>query len=403
MAIHQKIQRRSLFPLTLAIAAGYALGALPAGMSPFIVEAAIKQFGFSEVQAGIMVSAELAALGLTAAASAIFIKKADLRLLGIAGAIVAGLGNLSTIFAVDPITFAVTRAFVGIGEGLAVVSSDAAASSNENYERLYSRAVLLTMLMMVALFVSVPFLSEKLPTVGTFAVLSGVAFSMIPSLLFMQRGHRTLEEQPLASSKASTRLSKIALMALIVALFTRLCETVFWAFNLQAATRSGYSVNDFGLILSLAMVLGLAIPWLVNCLSRRMGRIRLLVAIMLIKGISEMLLCQGIQPMFVVLQVLIPLTMAASGLCILQLLADIDSTGSIPALGIAVAMAAEALGPGLGGIFYSTFGLSSVGMLAMAIAMVTIVCAIALSKQLAQQRSGKPLGSAIAEPVRLLE
>ena len=225
---------------------------------------------------------------------------------------------------------------------------------------------------------------------------------MIPSLLFMKRGHRAVEDQPLASSKASMRLSTIALIALMVALFTRLCETVFWPFNLQVAEQSGYSVNEFGLILSLAMVIALVIPWLTNCLSKRIGRIRLLIAVVLIKGVAELLICQGIQPLFVVLQVLIPLTMAASGLCILQLLADIDSTGSVPALGIAVAMAAEALGPGLGGMFYSVFSLSKVGVLAMATAIVSIVFATVLSKQLAQRRLDQAL-NAIAEPSQILD
>lgn len=405
----KNIHRRLSFSLTLAISAGYGLGALIAGMSPFIVETVVKQFGFSEFQAGIMVSAEVAALGLTAAVSSVFIEKANLRLLAIAGAVLAGICNILTIFATDPVSFAITRALVGVGAGLAIASAEASASSHEEYEILYSRATTMTLVMMVALFIILPSMAASLPKVGTLATLSGVAFVMIPSLLFLKRGSRALKNLTSDSSDTPMGLGKIAFFALMVALLARLCENVFWAFNLQVAALSGYSANNFGLILSLAMVLGLLVPWLANYLARRFGRIQLLIAVTITKGAIEFLLSQGATPFFAILQVILALMMAMSGLYILQLLAEVDSTGKVSALGIAAAMSAEALVPVLGGVFHTTFGLSSIGTLALALAIVTIVLAIVLLKQLtrlkqlARRKSFENIDEPVAESVQILD
>lgn len=398
----KKVQVRSPFLLTLAISAGYALGSLTTGMSPFMVETAVKQFGFSEFQAGMMISAEVAALGLTAAASSLFIEKADLRQLGIAGAILAGVCNIFTIFAADPVTFGISRALVGVGEGLAIASAEASASSHEEYEILYSRAVIFTLVLMVAMFIILPSMSAGLPKVGTFATLSGVSFIMIPSLMFLKRGNRALNEQPLYSLNAPKGLGRIAIFALLVALFARLCENVFYAFSLQVAALSGFSANDFGLVIALAMFIGLVVPWLANYLARRFGRIRLLIAVTIAKGGIEFWLSQGGTSLFAVLQVLLALLMAMSGLYILQLLADIDPTGRVSTLGIAAAMSADALGPVFGGVFYTTYGLSSIGKLALVLAVATTVLAIPLLNQLARRKS-EVVDKPVVESVQILD
>lgn len=362
-----------------AIATSYVIGSFPSGLTPFVVETAITQFGFSEVQAGLMASAELATLAITATLLAIVIQQLDIGLLAIFGALVLGLGNILTIFTTDVFTFSLTRTMSSIGSGFIIVSAVTAVSSNTNYNRLLSRAILFTTLVLAILFFTLPRVAALMPKAGIFLMLAGLAFSAIPVLLFLQRGSRQAKTQLLFSANS---LGIVAIIALSACFLCQLGDAVFWAFNLQIGDRAGYSAVDLGSIFALATLLGLAAPILANYSSTRFGRISSLVAINFIKGATALTLCYGIQPIFVVLQIIMMFAVLITALYMVALLAQLDPTGRLDALGVALTMTADAIGPALAGAVFASFGLVGVGTLSLAAAILTVGLLLTASKQL---------------------
>ena len=88
---------------------------------PLMLGAMVSDRGFTEQQAGLVASADLAGYATTTFVTAMFLIRKDWRQLALTGIVVMILANLGSIFVTSGVAFAAVRFLSGMGDRKSVV------------------------------------------------------------------------------------------------------------------------------------------------------------------------------------------------------------------------------------------------------------------------------------------
>ena len=153
-------------------AATWGIALLIVALLPFVVGTYIGLMGFSEAQAGNLVSVELLAIGTTSFLLAPWVNKVPIRLVFI-GALIAATGNAACLFGDSYSYILQCRLFAGIGCGLLMAIGNSVIASYPEPDRLFGQMTTLTVIMMLILFNIIPTVTTEWDQNG----LSGSWFS----------------------------------------------------------------------------------------------------------------------------------------------------------------------------------------------------------------------------------
>ena len=276
-------QARDPWTLVVAVAVGMTIGFVPSSLTPFLVGGVIDALGFSEIQAGWLGTYEMTAVALTAMLMAPRMARISRVRVGIWGALLAGSAQLGSAFLESYEPLVVARLAAGIGSGLVLAATTAAAAAARNPDRLYGYATASYMGAITLMTPAEASIIDAHGIAGGYAALGGLYLLGLPALAWLGRAARGSEvrDAPLEPLPRGRLLLLVALMAMI-----GLAASPIWAFMERFGVQLGIGAERIGVIASIGLLAGLATALATGAVGPRWGRTRPLILAFMLLGIS---------------------------------------------------------------------------------------------------------------------
>ena len=238
---------------------------------PLWVGAVIDSFGFSAKTAGGIAAIEFTCVAIASYAIAMRVHAFSVRTLCLIGFTLLILANGVSIVLESPGALTVARAVAGAGKGLVISASFGLAGRSTSPARAF--ALLnggYTLFAAVTLF-TVPFAIKANGAAGVWACLclaTVIGASLLPWIPSARTQEASVSESSSAPSGTAGLSGLLALLALVLLVGG---GAVVWTFVERIGLRTGLSITDVGMILSIAAIITIIGPALAHRLDTRAG------------------------------------------------------------------------------------------------------------------------------------
>jgi predicted MFS family arabinose efflux permease len=363
----------------MVLANCFAVSSAP--LVPLIVGALVTDLAFSETLAGLVISAEFAAIAVGSLAIAPFAQRIDRRRSAVLAAAIIILGSLFSMQANTPGLLVPARILTGLGEGMLAATVSAAVAGGQNPQRVYALLALAVGLYAMSLLVVVPSQLERFGAAGLFGTIVVVGVLILPLCRWFPR----VADQSRVSDQAKPLKGRLGLAAfglLSMALLT-VGQSAIAAYLERIGAALGMSGQAIGNVLALAALVSLAGPASAHVMGNRFGQVPPFVGGGLMLCLASLTLGYTTQQ----LPYAVAAIAAMTGLLflmpyVLGNFAAMDPGGRIAAAAPAFATIGGAIGPALGaGILSLGLGYRGVSLLSAGAYLTSIVGFIFLARR----------------------
>jgi predicted MFS family arabinose efflux permease len=371
-------EKRRLLP---AIVAG-VMGNTGIYLIPLLVGAMVSDRGFSDQQAGLVASADLAGYAVMTFITAIFLIDRDWRRLALAGVAVMFVANLASTVVTTAAAFAAVRFLSGVGAGVLAAIATVSLGRTEKPDQSYGLLFAACLLFGTAGLWGLPLLLDRTGLNGAYVCIAVLAIATG----FVSRGISQATPAPRESSvQTSGRSGSLAAVVILVAI------TLFWAnqnalyaYMERIGNASGLSAHFIGFTLGLANLTGFVGASLVAWLGTRFGRLLPLLVLTVVQLVCVWTLSGGVSSAKYVLAIgVISLSWNIVNPIQIGILAAVDQRGRWLALSSTVIGVGLALGPALGAAALGSEGYASVLWLVAGLAVASTLLALPVVHRLA--------------------
>lgn len=357
-------------PLTLlaGLSAGTILGYASPTAIPILVGLWMTELGLGAEAAGLLATAELAALGVGSAVVA-WRSSWSRRRLAVAGALLAAVGQTLSVVAQSNASLAACRGVAGFGEGLALAAAGAAAARALRLERLFALASVAAGVTIGLLLFALPYAIAAWGSTGAYLTLAFLSLlCWPPAALLPERG---AESERFGSSWPRPLAGSAALLSMVA---VALGWTALWTFVATIGLDAGLTPEGVGLVLGLTTVAGLAGAGLAAVAGDRWGRTLPLVSATLCVGLALGALGFVDRPShYAALLLLSSIAYFFVGPYFSAVLSLLDRYGRWIAAAAAAGSLGVAVGPAAGGWVVERWSHAGVGWLAGGATMLGLV------------------------------
>ena len=252
-----------------------ALGSLAAAiliLAPAIVGAYITQCGFSPQQAGYLISADMAGMGLATLPALFWVKRVDWRHVARVALLLAAAGNVLTAGSASFESFVIVRFCTALAAGTAMSVCLASIGMTRDPDRVFGLWVVGQLALGAVGLALFPLILSAWGFAGVFLLLAGALFVLSFFVHHLpQRG-----PDPASSTGAGAALRRRLLLA-ACGVFGVLCFYVglsgVWAFLERMGVTAQLDAGFISRTLSLASLAGIAGAASASFLSARRGRL----------------------------------------------------------------------------------------------------------------------------------
>jgi predicted MFS family arabinose efflux permease len=362
-----------------------------APLMPLIVGALVTDLAFPETLAGLVISAEFAAIAIASLVIAAVARRIDRRRTAVVAAAVIIVGSLLSMQAGTPGLLVPARILTGLGEGMLAATVSAAAAGARKPQKVYALMGLTVALYSMGLLLVVPSQLERFGAAGLFGTVVVVGVLILPLFRWFPRSAGSSDRPPQAKTLRG-RLGLAAFGLLALALLT-VGQSAIATYLERIGSGLGMSGQAIGNVLALAALVSLAGPASAHVLGNRVGPVPPFVGGGLLLCVSAVTLGYATQHLPYAVAVIATMT----GLLflmpyVLGNFAAMDPGGRIAAAAPAFATIGGAIGPALGaGLLSLGMGYRGVAWLSTAAYTVSIVGSIFIARRVMQ--SAKPVAA----------
>jgi MFS transporter, DHA1 family, inner membrane transport protein len=342
---------------------------------PLLVGAMVSDRGFTDQQAGLVASADLAGYAVMTFITAVFLIDRDWRRLALGGVGIMFVANLMSTTVASAGAFAAVRFLSGMGAGVLAAIATVSLGRTQKPDRSYGLLFAACLLFGTAGLWGLPLLLEHTGLNGAYVVIAALA-------IVTGFASRWLRQVAPAShdpaSGAATRGTSLAAALILVAI------TLFWAhqnalyaYMERIGSASGLSAQFIGFTLGLANLTGFVGATLVAWLGTRYGRLLPLLALTVVQLACVWMLSGTVQSTgYLVAIGVISLSWNIVNPIQIGILASVDQRGRWLALSSTVIGAGLAIGPALGAVALGRGDYSSVLWLVAGLAVASTLLAL---------------------------
>jgi predicted MFS family arabinose efflux permease len=237
---------------------------------PLLVGAMVTERGFSDRQAGLVASADLAGYAVATFCTAMFLIDRNWRRLALVGVAIMFAANLATTAVSTAGAFAAVRFLSGIGAGILAAIATVSLGQSDKPDRNYGLLFAASLLFGTAGLWGLPLVLERVGLNGAYVFIAVLAVIVgFLSTALPQAG----SPQPMASSVTASKQSWMiaALVLLSITLFW-VQQNALYAYVERIGNASGLSAQYIGFTLGLSNLAGFAGASLVAWIGTRFGR-----------------------------------------------------------------------------------------------------------------------------------
>lgn len=237
---------------------------------PLLVGAMVADRGFTDQQAGLVASADLAGYAVMTFVTAMFLIHRNWRRMALVGVAIMFVANIATTFVSAAGAFATVRFVSGLGAGILAAIATVSLGQSDKPDRNYGLLFAASLLFGTAGLWGLPLLLDRVGLNGAYVVIA---------LLAVLVGFLTVSLPAGGSGKVQAAGASLPRRGWMLAGVMLLSITLFWAqqnalyaYMERIGTASGLSAQFIGFTLGLANLTGFAGASLVAWLGTRFGR-----------------------------------------------------------------------------------------------------------------------------------
>lgn len=334
-------------------------------VAPVLIGAMVELLGFSEAQAGYVISGELAGMSLATFLALYLSSRCNWRTILLAALSCMAMGNIASYFASEFAPLLGLRFLVGIAAGVSMSTCLAIVGLTRDPDRTFGLYVTGQLLFgSLGLYL----LPRFFPMLGfnfVYLIVALLIFALLFLLRFLPQGGRLTED--VKSSQLSGDNERLGLASIfaycgLLAIFVYYVgQYGVWAYLERMAFDSALASDTIGEILSMATIIGILGALSAAILSARYGRILPIGFGVLLSVVSMVMLLGPIeQRKFFIAACILSFTFNFVLPYIMASVANVDVTGRLLILSNLSSGAGLAAGPALAAILQARSGYDAI-------------------------------------------
>lgn len=369
---------RKLLP---AIVAG-VMGNTGIYLIPLLVGAMVSDRGFTDQQAGLVASADLAGYAIMTFITAVFLIEREWRVLVLAGVSIMFVANLASTVVEAAGAFAFVRFLSGVGAGMLAAVATVALGRTEKPDRSYGLLFAACLLFGTAGLWGLPLMLENTGLNGAYVFIAVLAIiTGLVSRGIVQSAAVVPTDAAGSAGKGSYLAAALILVA--IALFWA-HQNALYAYMERIGNAAGLSAQFIGFTLGLANLTGFVGATLVAWLGTRFGRLWPLLVLTTVQVVCVWLLAGKVNSTIYLLAIgVISLSWNIVNPIQIGILAGVDQRGRLLALSSTVIGVGLALGPALGAAALHGADYSTVLRLVAGLALASTLLVLPVVRRLA--------------------
>ena len=366
--------KKARFIILISVSAAYSLAIISSWLQPKLISELIGSYGLDEVTAGSVAAAEMAALAFTSMICArVFSRISYLRIICY-GVLVLAIGNVISLNIESYPALISIRIISGAGAGMLLMASTAAIANFNDSDRAYGQINTVSILSGIAAFGVASIIASLVDSAVTFSIILFFVIVLTPFALLMPK------DQGISLSKNSgipvegKRVS-LDIMLITIGVFISCCVLASaWAFYFVLGERAGFSSGQIHGILAYTILFALFGSLIASVIGHRYGRFKPLVLSLILMTVSIMSLCLSSDAD--VYRIFTGLNLMGLYLFVPYFLgyaSAFDPSGRGPAIVAGAYMLGPAVGPYMGGMVFSLFGVELLAWLTLGVNLVSLL------------------------------
>ena len=343
--------------ILVSAAAAYSVALASGWLLPKLVGEWISSYGMNEGAAGLVATAEMAALALTSMIGArVLTNVTYLRIIS-CGILLVCIGNFVSINTESYRSLIAIRILCGVGAGMLMMASSAAVADFADSDRAYGQINVVNVLTAIAAYAAAPIVFGFVTPPASYSIILIYSFLLLPFALLMPKNvGLSLSKQP----EQNVECNNISLDTVLITIgvFVPCCILgAVWAFYFVLGERAGLLPDQIDSIMARTVAFALFGCALVSFIGHKYGRFGpLALGLMITAGAIMSLslssnayvyqLCTGLN--LLGLYIFIPYFLGYASIA--------DPSGRGPAMVAGAYILGTAVGPYLGGIIFHSFG-----------------------------------------------
>ena len=356
---------------------------------PLLIGAMVADKGFTEKQAGLVASADLAGYAVMTFVTAMFLINRNWRRLALVGVTIMFVANIGTTFVSTAGAFAAVRFLSGVGAGILAAIATVSLGQSDKPDRNYGFLFAASLLFGTAGLWGLPLLLDRVGINGAYVFIALLA--VLVGFLSPSLPAGGTAQAPATDRSAPVRNWALAGLVLLSITLFWAQQNALYAYMERIGNASGLSAQFIGFTLGLANLTGFVGASLVAWLGTRFGRLVPLLLATAVQlaclyalagtvGSSQYLIAIGV----------ISLAWNIVNPIQIGILAGVDSGGRALALASTVIGVGLAIGPAMGAAVLQ--GADYTRVLALD-AFLAVLCIVVLVPAMRTRRAAEPLAA----------
>lgn len=371
-------------PLLLPMFAGASgIGYLPLLTLPWLLGSLVRDWGYSDSTAGIVVAGEIGLLALTTIIMGSVVHRVPRRALCVAGGCLVLGSNVALLLVPSPTMPVPFLAATAIGCGICSATSNSLLGNAKEPARLTAHMWAMAVPWQALVWFITPVLIEHLKAAGLWWVLAGATALCLPMASLMPDSNAEVRGGLRSIATARGGRLRIALPLFLCALTFWLRDSLTWSLGERRGLLLGVTEYHLGLTLTAASLVGLAGPLAANYLGMRLGRMTMVLGGLIFIGIVMQVIACAASPLpYQIGLILWPATSIFAWTYLMEAAAALDPAGRVAAISGGIVFAASACGPLAGGVLMQWGDRTALPSVVLVLTAATLGTAYATARRL---------------------
>jgi len=379
VAVHTQSGFRPFAGFKLAISAYAAIwgtGFLSYVAMPYLIGSVADGMGLGVDQAGLIGSAELLIVALSAFAVSARVRVLPRRKVALLGGVIAVAGHVLSLLTNSIETLVVCRALAGVGAGMALAIGNACLAASHDPSKAYGQVMMLLATVTAGVIVALGYITEIWSYYGVFGTQAVVVALMLIPISFLPERDETRPEDDVTHGKIPMLPAAMIVLGIVMWHF---CDNSIWGFSERIATKIGMKPDVIGWLLGLGLFVGVLGGFIASSIGTRYGRIwPVCVGIGIAVTCISVITSTGVISVYTtsILSYIVCFMFISS--YIYGLAGELDHHGRVMAAASGAGNLGVALAPSLSGKLIATAGYEAMGRVVVSTLMVVMTLSIAV-------------------------
>jgi predicted MFS family arabinose efflux permease len=237
---------------------------------PYLIGSVVDGLGLGIEQAGLIASAELLVVALSAFAISARVRVMPRRKVALLGGVIAIAGHSLSLLTNSIETLVISRALAGVGAGMALAIGNACLAAAHDPSKAYGQVMMLLSTVTAAIVVWMGYATEIWSYNGIYGTHAIVVALMLIPMSFLPEGDETLPEDDVNRSKAPLQPAALIVAGIVLWHF---CDNSIWGFSERIGNKIGMASDTIGWLLGGGLLVGSIGGFIASSIGTRYGLI----------------------------------------------------------------------------------------------------------------------------------